>query len=324
MKIFIYIEINNASLTLSIIKQKNYSYIIQKINIIKLNNLEFKDGIIYNPSKILFYIQDFLTINKLKNIKTIISMPNIKINQEIIEKLMILQHALCICKAGLKIEKIINTSIINNDSNIKSFNSKIINNQKNLYSFLLNKNKHPFCWIFTSLILSILMLYIAQVFNIKQNNQISLLKMKTQNLSQINLNFKKELDSLNTIKVQNDEIENKIKKIQQIKNIPNNISNLLVHTAYSIPKDSFLTKLSILKNPNSEKTKQQSKTSLQLQGITKNQKSILQLCNKLKDLKIIQSVKPNNFKRIKTKKTAKNNQLKEFEFQITALIKNNQ
>ncbi len=326
----LYIEINNTSLILHIIKEKKDSYLIQNSQLTNLDNLEFKDGIIYNPSKISSIVKEFLKTNKFKNAKAIICIPDIENNQETKQKLILLQNALCFSNAGLEIKKIISKPIFENKENSDTCKTSQVKSQQNLYSHFISKNKHPGIWIFCSLVFFVLIFHATFNLSTTQRTQINRIESKNNLISKTNLDLTKELSSLNDLKNTNNEFINRIEKLKNFKNAKNNISNLLIHTAFSMPKQSFLTKLSIKKdvilkesNLKSKEQNNQEKINnicLNLAGVTTSQETITQICNKLKTSSFIQSVKPINLKKLKIKKSA-TNQPKEFAFEVSAIVK---
>ena len=106
----LYFEIGDKSLQMGMLKRKRGGrFFCKKHDEVKFESFEVKKGIIYNPSALYLHIKRFLNKNRISNKLSVISIPYLRSKDSIKSNLQILQVALCFCKAGLTIYKIIDT-----------------------------------------------------------------------------------------------------------------------------------------------------------------------------------------------------------------------
>ena len=307
----IYLEFNKNHLFISKLKNKKNKFLLTNEETICFNNLEIKNGILYNLSVIYSNVKNFLNKNNLKKSKSIIFFPYLYKKETLKQKLNILQLALCICKTGLKIEKIIGISILKKAYNMpfkNFFYKKDLENQLDFFkTFSQTKNNHPFKWIlFTIMSLSCL---ITTMFIIHLNTKEKFNFLINQNIELINANklLEKKVLIFHNIKKENDLIKSKIEKIKKIKNNRYSPENILIETAKNIPDSSWLTKIKFnkLKNKN---------LNIDLEGLTIKEHEITTFKKNLSKSPI--------FKTVKLTKIQNHNSKEKCLFKIQAKYKN--
>ncbi len=306
----IYIELTNNYLFLSKLKNKKNRYLITNSKTTQLTNLETNNEALFNLSAIYTHIKNFLSLNNLKKPTTIFCSPTLNQQKENNQKLNTLQIALCLNKAGLKIQKIIGQSILLKGEQMRFLNffyKKDIDKQLNFFNSQKTKpSKSPFKWLLLS---SIAFFYLLMILtSVHSDKKIKLNQLQSQNLEiskQNKILEEKSKELHNTIKA-NNKIKEKIEKIQRTKTQTNNPVNTLFFIADHMPKNSWLTNINIPQSNN-----------IELEGITKNE---IEVTKFIKNLSLSPELK--NIKLIKIKKglnKKKKNPL--YKFKISAQCK---
>ena len=239
----IYLEIHNTYLLLIVIREKKDEFILdsQTAQIIPLDNLEFENGIVNNPSIILKFINNYIDSHNLKNPEAIICLRNSDQVSKELQQFMTLQISLFAAKATLRIMKIIHGPIMpwNNTSMLNGqIPKKDLVIKSNLFKlFYPPKNTNPQAWIVFSIILIITgsTLMVLKYFNTQTtlNNLKANLKVSIDE-NRLLAQKSKYTNSLITTKSE------KILQLQESKPINNPCSDILKIFAKNIPDNSWL------------------------------------------------------------------------------------
>jgi Tfp pilus assembly protein PilN len=358
-KRFLYIEIEDQSISLSLLSMNNKNFLLKTKQLIHLQKTIVRSGIIYNPTIIKNIIEDFIKQHHLLKPKTIACIPNFNNKKMLTLQLAILQTALCLSKAKIKILSIVSTPLQFNIDHKKKENFILIKEalfqQKN-FLVTFKKNYPPFPFIktgFAGTIIFTLFLILLNT-NTKNNNNLAFLKQENLSLQSKKKDFKKKVIELEHTQENISFSSTKIRELINFKDSNYNPSKLLIEIATKIPPNCHLTNLEITSNTkrkNSLKTKNNSpkKSShnpqkkykkIFIQGLSSSPLSVnnflysLQESKKIHKLSLVQiskitpkkssnpkrKRKNTNFKSEKKRKRRRKNTKKSYSFEFTGKI----
>jgi Tfp pilus assembly protein PilN len=308
----VYLELTDNYLLLSKIKKQRNRFFLNSPQEISLKNLEFKNGILYNLSSTFLNIKNFLKTNKLNNPKTIVCIPSIQNEPVLKQNLSVLQIALCLCKSGLKIEKMIGVSLLKKEDQMQNyFDKNDLEKQLDFFKpFTQEKHTKPIRW---TIIFGVAYFLLITTIYITQKNKI--LELKT--LQVLNSELLATNNILETkvalLHESKKNVANLTQKIEKIKNIyqkTNKFKNILIGISDVVPQDCILSKVRI----EPLKDKKPTQTLIKLEGSTDNQQQISLFLQKLAQKPLLTNLKIAKIQKIKDQKL-------HFFFQITGFIK---
>jgi len=291
---FVYIELDNKYLFLSKLKSKKTKFILSSNKKIPLNETDFKEGILYNPSKIYLHIKEFIQKNKLKKARSIVTVSGVYNKNKLKQKLASLQIALCLSKTGLKIKHISEKS--KDTENMippHFFYKKHFKDQLNFFKpFTPSKTSSPHKWLSYSSALILITAITSFTFYLDQKTKLEELNKTTQETCLENKTLENKLRLLHSFK-QNIEKSNKnLAKLTQIKKLANNPTQKLVSLSESVPQDSWINNLSI-----DNHTKK-----IEITGTAQNEQTISGFTTKLAELTKSKELKIAQIKKLKRNK----------------------
>ncbi|MFC1894333.1 PilN domain-containing protein [Candidatus Dependentiae bacterium] len=306
-KILTYIEIDNNTLFLSILKKQRTNFYLKSKENFNLNNFEFKETKIFSPSKIYLFIKKFMQKNKFRKADVITNIPTLINYTKEKQKLIVLQHILVLTKAGLKITKIISKNYLEKKEDMFFLNKKELNKELDFFKpFKTNPNNSPTLWLFFSFLALIISTIICNTFYKNTKNKLIHIDKKNFNISQENISLEKQIIQLNSLSTKNLMIK---KILTKLKN-SDNTKELLILLAKNIPKNTWVT---IFKTKNTKKEN----NHLLIEGITKKPKEVTEFIKKLFATKSFGEIKLVSLKKHKPKQ--KKNGSKLFNFKISNL-----
>lgn len=108
----VYVEIEETVLFISTLQRKNNRFICGAHEIISLDTMEVKGNVLYNLSSLRFYIERFSRQQHVNDSLAIVCFSGLSGMMGMKKNLVCLQVALCVCKAGLHIYKLMNRSLL--------------------------------------------------------------------------------------------------------------------------------------------------------------------------------------------------------------------
>lgn len=322
----VYLELNDNYLLLSKLKETTDKFFLIKPEKIELKNCEFKNGILYNPSALFLYIYNFLKRNKIRNPKTIACV-NFNQNQSK-QILSTLQVALCFCKSGLKIGKIINNSLLKKEEEMPFsdfFYKKELEHQLDFFK-TFTQEQHKFSKKFLIFFGLIFILLLPTLFIVQKNKNSELKKIQNKNSELFSANqvLEKKVEAFNSLKKNNILLKQKIEKIQNHQSSTNNLQKLLLHATKQIPKDCNLSSIKIESLRNKEIGAKSKITLFKIEGSTTNHQDVTQLLQKLSKDPELNKLRISKLQKIKNLNLKKCTNLAinpTFSFQIIGEIK---
>jgi len=108
----VYIEMRDSSFFIGKLYKKDGYFYCEDFEESLLQYSEIKNGLVNNPSAIYLLIKSFLEHHGLQGAKVVVCSPGLKTCSQQKQKIMVFQIALCVCKAGLKIYKILDQPLL--------------------------------------------------------------------------------------------------------------------------------------------------------------------------------------------------------------------
>ncbi len=236
----IYLELHNTYLLLIVMTKQKVEFIInsETTQIIPLNNLEFDDGIVNNPTTISRFIKNYVESQNLKNPEAVICLRNAENISDARQKFMTLQLALLIAKAGLIISEIVHGPVMPwNNTNM--LNGKILkkdlSKKKNLFKLLTPPSyTNPQSWMIISTFSLILCISFVVSNYIGKRKEIAILQVTLDTLQEQTNVLEKKTHQIKELKASHEEVKN-----EHIFSY----STLLKLFSRNIPQNSWLKRL---------------------------------------------------------------------------------
>ncbi|MCK4264823.1 PilN domain-containing protein [Candidatus Babeliales bacterium] len=185
----VYLEIHNTYILLVLLTQQKKEFALDATTtqIVPLNNLEFDEGVVNNPTTISRFIKNYIESHNLKKPEGVVCLRNADKTKENQQKFMTLQIALLVAKAGIKISEIVHGPIMpwNNTSMLHGkIPKKELSQKFNLFKILTPPSyTNPQRWI----IASALSIIFCSILMIKQynnkRNELNVLELTHNNLT---------------------------------------------------------------------------------------------------------------------------------------------
>jgi hypothetical protein len=322
----VYLELNDNYLLISKLKETSDKFFLINPEKIELKNLEFKNGIFYNPTTIYYRLGNFLHINKIKKPKLIACIQTDANQKPIKQNLNILQACLCFCKIDLKIEKIISKSLLMEDEQNPSshcfFYKNELKKQENCFKLFVQKqnklSRNLLSFGFTFLIL-VSMFFVIQK---SKNNELKYIQNSNSEILSINKVLETKVEHFHALTKNNTALKEKIEKLQNIQKKSNNLQLFLIEATKQVPQSCNISSIKIESIKNA--TPKSKLTTFKIEGTTSNQQDITQLLRKLYKNGNLQNSRIFKIQKAKTNKAAKNISFaanSTFSFQISGEMK---
>lgn len=322
----IYIEIKINKILIAQLKEQKDQYALFAIEKTLLNNLEFNEDKLFNLSKLFEIIKNYLIKHNSEKSNVIVCInPTLEKDGKLLTT-KLFQITLAISKTGLKIEKIIASSILRKkdkisntdllENNLMFINKKELNNQLDFFNkFRIPKQKSPNKWLTITLILLVSQTYF---FNKSYQSKQTKLKNIKKEVHRLNVKLeplKDEILKTNQTRSQKLLIENKIQKYNSGINKNNKISEILTKISKQIPRDCRLTNLIIKSKKTGVKAKK--RTIISMTGESFKQEFILNFAKNLKTIQMLRKTKLINIQ-----KANNNDKISKYNFKLKSIIKN--
>jgi hypothetical protein len=325
----LYIQIHDQKLIIAELQNKTrLQPLTGAASCYELDPLTIKDCVIYNKSKFLQPINDFLSTHKLKNHSTIVNIPELASKQDIQQTLAVLQFALILSKSGIKLEKITAEQPLNPATPIY-VQIKTIKSQPDLLQVFksIHSNISPTIWMGLTVLCSLCLIVILFDISHKYQNTLNSLTQQVTKLQAQPLDLAGKTKDFAILKKNNADLNALIANVQRYHTKKLTPLPLLTEISTQIPNDIWLTKIEIgnqqkfkndhsieIKNTKSKLKRQPHK--LQLFGYSKQINSPYKFIEKIeKNSKVISYTKIAYIKKIKQEKTNPSSH-KLYEFKV--------
>jgi Tfp pilus assembly protein PilN len=252
-KRLLYIEIEDQSISLSLLSMNNKKFLLKTKQLIPLQKTMVRSGIIYNPTIIKNIIENFIKQHHLLKPKTIACIPDLNNKKALALPLSTLQIALCLSKAKIEILSIIPTPLQFHTNHKKKENfvfiKEAIFQQKDfLAPFKKIPSPFPFLKIGLAGTITTILLLLLLNFYTKNNNNLAILRQENLSLQSKKKNLKEKVLELQHTQENISLSSTKIQELTNVKDFHYNPSKLIIEIATKIPPNCHLTNLEITRN----------------------------------------------------------------------------
>ena len=186
-KYLVCIQFSSKSLDIALLKPRARRLSIKRRQHVKLDDLECPDGAVSNPTKIQQHIVGFLQTHNLHKPNAIICAPNQSTKSPLLQKLITLQTTLCMAKAPLRIQAVINQPLLPDPESPSQYIKNSIYRQALAHdqlTHLKGYNHHsPLAWIARFSITSLALVTLLFIIYHENNDTMNKASYECQELT---------------------------------------------------------------------------------------------------------------------------------------------